>query len=326
MLGASVSFAALQYSTQDDVLMITGKAEASDKGPLEAKLDAVSIVVLSNISDGDWELGRDLGRVLERRGVTTVVHGVCSGWVCSMMFLSGKQRMFSGVGRAEGHRLQVPFVEERANWQWNGILVGRISEWLRERTKLSYMDLQNYHKSFTSRPDKLEIDWLIFFRPDAQFSRGNVLLWPYELVVDAKEKGRRFLLVDALPKDDATALGKGIITTEETFSHPLLKVPADAKTMPSATTYAKLEDSIGEKLSSEDKCKEYYEDFLRMDSPRAFVISRAGKCWYADSTSFQPYSQPMNSCRKANSSSDCRYYAVDNAVVFVPFKEAQTAQ
>lgn len=318
LMGLGTASAALQFSTTEDVLRVWGKVDAGDVDLLKARLTPeIKTVVLTGVTGGDWTKGHDLGGLIESAGVTTVVHGLCGGWACPMMFLSGKQRMFNGVGRPEVHHLEFPFMDgNRAGYTYDGVSEAIISQWWHQHTKVSNSDLQIHHMSMFSSSG-LVLDYLHFFPAQAHFSRGNVLHCSGELI---KEKKKDHILADCLPVSDASALSKGIVTTDEPFTHSGLTIKPDVPALP-ASSYAKLEDAPDAKVGLSEECKGAYVRFLRYDSPRAFVVTNSGGCYAANAQAFQPHSQAMNSCSKAVGAKNCRFYAEDGDVVFVPFDQ-----
>ena len=122
---------------------------------------------------------------------------------------------------------------------------------------------------------------------------------------------------DCMPDKNATALSKGIVTTNERFTHASLEFKPDMA-VPASTNFAKLEDMPALKLS--DACKTAYKDYLKYPNPRAFVISENGACHWASPQTIAPYSIALNNCNKANNNT-CRFYAVDDQVVFTPFNQ-----
>ncbi len=116
---------------------------------------------------------------------------------------------------------------------------------------------------------------------------------------------------------DATALSKGIITTEELFTHPELREDSDVAP-PAATNVAKIDDKPIARMG--DSCVEDYKNFLRQDSPKAFVVSSKGGCNWNNAQAFRPYKSALDNCKK-RADLECRFYAIDDTVVFTPFED-----
>jgi hypothetical protein len=316
LLGSMTTWADLQYSFNGDVLRVWGTAEVGDVDGFKDKLTpAIKTVVVGNINGGDWVVGRDLGALVAKAGVTTVVHGNCYGWVCPMIFLSGKSRMFSGAGRAAVHQLELPIIPLLGNYTCWGINCSTVMEWFRQRTRLSDADMAIYHKSLFVATNDSNPDYLHFFPDGAGFSHGDALHCAGETI--AEKKGD-FLLADCVPMKDATALNKGIVTTDERFVHPGLTIKADIA-VPPPSGYARIEDLPDASLGLVGECNAVYRRFLRADAPKAFVLSRTGSCNATDAQAFRPYAQALDNCVRSKGVKNCRFYAVDDNVVFVPF-------
>lgn len=316
LISAGAAQAELLYTTNGDVLLVWGKPETDDIQKFKKKLTpSIKTIVLTGVTNGTWELGRDLGAVIEDAKITTVIHGFCGGYACPMMFLSGKVRMFSGAGRPEVHRIEIPFMNSaRTNWTYNGISATAITEWWRKHTDLSDGDMREYHESVFVPSNYSLLDYLDFFPATAKFSKGNVLHCSGEKFAKLKFKS----LADCMPVNDATALNKGIVTTDALFVHPSLVIKTDI-VPPPPSKFAALEDKPAASVKLTDECAEIYERFFTLDSPRAFVVSDTGGCQARGAQVFQPYSMAMAACKKASTNGVCRFYAVDNEVVFVPF-------
>lgn len=302
---------ALTLWTQGDLMIISGKAEAGDVTQLQAKLTpAIRFVVLHSPNGGTWTLAENLAAVVEKARVTTVVHGPCIRFVCPMLFLAGEQRMFSGNGRPESHYVALQF--DRI-----GFVTGddhtpyrMVHEWWLRHTHLRNADLETVSPLFFNKVSN-HSDQLIFFPDAAEFSRGNVLHCADEM----REANEPQYFSDCLPVEDASAHQRGIVTTVDTFSRPrILSVRPDVAP-PSPSGIAALEDIPVAEIS--DECKRKYKIFLKQDSPRAFVVAEDGGCNWANAQTFRPHAFAMGLCLKH--SKDCRYYTVDNSVVFTPF-------
>ena len=310
----SLAGATLQYSTQDGVMRVSSKVEAKDVEGLKVQITpAVKVLVLAGVSGGSWEQGRDMAALVEKAEVTTVAHGLCTGWACSMMFLSGKSRMFSGAGRPESHELEIPFINYLPNYDCGGYHCTDISDWLGRHSKLVNADLTIYHKSVFTATTVTPPDFLIFFPAQAKATHGNVLHCAREIM---EEKKKESTLADCLPMPGVTALNRGIVTTDEGFTHPSISV-RDDMAAPAGSGYAKLEDPVDIGVALNDECRAIYTRFLHSDSPRAFVVSDKGDCFARFANSLRPHAEAQKACKA--SKAKCRFYAVDDKVVFVPF-------
>lgn len=313
--------AALSYMTVGDILKVSGKAEVGDVEKLATKLTpAIKTVVLQWPDGWNWTLARDLAKEIEKRKLTTVAHGSCNSYTCAMMFLSGEQRMFSAAGRPEIHYVSLSFWE--ANTGSNHAITSDnstmddILTWWSGHTKLSGSDLRVYHASiFYTRGNTYYNDRKVFFPSEIKTPNRNVLHCAGEV---QEKTGMYVWFPDCMPVKDATALSKGIVTTNERFAHASLEFKPDMAT-PAATGFAKLEDMPALKLS--DACQTAYKDYLKHPNPRAFAVSENGNCYWASPQLTAPYSIALNSCNKANNNT-CRLYAADDQVVFTPFDQA----
>lgn len=315
--------AALSFMTTGDLLKVWGKAEIGDEEKLAAKLTPeIKTVVLQSPDGSNWSLARDLGEKIEARGVTTVAHGPCSSFTCAMMFLSGKQRLFSGAGRAETHYVVLSFWE--ANTGSNHAITSDRSTmddvltWWSGHTKLKGSDLRVHHDSmFYTRGSTFRYDHKIFFPAEARVSPANVLHCSGE---KEEKLGRSLYFSECMPAQDASALGKGIVTSNERFAHPEIKAQEDIAA-PAPSQYAKLTDPLT--LPLNDTCRENYELFRTLDAPRAFVVSSNGGCAMRNAQSFRPRYFALEACKKLENPGSCRLYAVDDEVVFTPFDQPQ---
>ena len=320
VLAAPTTSAALQYSTQDGVMRVWGKVEEGDVEALKVHLTpAVQTVVLGGVTGGSWESGRDLGNIIDKAGVATVVHGSCAGWGCSMMFLSGKTRMFSAAGRPESQMLEIPVIPNLSNYTCGGVPCSEMNAWVRQHTKLHGADMEILHKSHFAATTNTGADELVFFPAQAKFSAGNVLHCAREVM---EEKKQTFTLADCAPVMDATSLDRGIVTTDDAFSHPSLTVRKELA-VPPATQYAALTATLDIHAALNDDCSSVQARFLRFDSPRALVVSDRGACFARSAQSPRPYADAMQACKA--SKAKCRFYAVDDSVVFVPFDKPLVA-
>ncbi|MDP5238135.1 hypothetical protein Q9Q94_01255 [Uliginosibacterium sp. 31-16] len=314
--------AALSYMTSGDMLKVWGKAEIGDVEKFSAKLTTdIKTVVLQSPDGPNWSLARDLGKQIEERKLTTVAHGACNTFTCAMMFLSGSQRMFSGAGRGEIHYVMLSFWEANTGSNHgvtpDGSTMDDVLTWWSSHTRLSGSDLRVYHESmFYSRGGEFRYDNKVFFPIDAKVSPATALHCSGE---KEGKLGRGLYFSECMPVKDASALSKGIVTTNERFSHPELTAPADIQA-PGPSNFAKLETPLT--LPLNDKCKENYALFLALDAPRAFVVGSGGACTMRNAQSLRPNHFAMDACKKAEGAGECRFYAVDDQVVFTPFGQA----
>jgi hypothetical protein len=313
--------AALSFLTTGDMLQVSGKAEIGDLEKLTASLSPeIRTIVLLGPDGENWSLARDMSAQIESRKLTTVAQGSCSSFTCALMFLGGTTRMFSGAGRPETHYVMLNFWEANTGSSY-GITADKtpmneVLTWWSAHTKLSGSDLRVYHESIFSRiGGDFYYDRKVFFPDSAKVSPANVLHCAGEQEQKLK---RRQTFPECMPVRNASALSKGIVTTNELFKHPNLSVANDIEA-PAATTYAKLEDKLQLKLN--DACQAQYELFLKQDAPRAFVVSANGVCAMRNALSPRPNYFALEACKRANNPGDCRFYAIDDKVVFTEFDQ-----
>lgn len=290
---------AINLNHSGDVLFVYGDTRSGDEIKLkEALSQQVKYVVLRHPMGNNWQIAKPLADVIADADVTTVAHGPCTSLSCSLMFLSGKRRQFSGVGRSEtsylglsgvfylyGSRGEQPSIAANDFWQF--------------KTEIPYSLRQKYlqdpaHKSSA----------LLFFHPAAQTSLGSSMACP-----------KRMLESDCEPLQNLDAVKAGLITSTERFTHPALIENPDLATPP-ATMFARLEDPLPLPRAT-DECKAVYQKFLKADKPRAFVVSDRGGCQFAHAQNFRPIKGAMEACERTGAA--CRIYAVDDNVVFTPF-------
>jgi hypothetical protein len=308
---ATSAQSALTFWKSGDLMIITGTAAAEDVEKLKAALTpAIKTIVVRASGGTDFAPAKALSQIIEDAGVTTVVHGTCEQLGCSMLFLAGKQRMFSGVGPATAHTLTIGIGEPTHVFADN-TRVETMHEWWRSHTKLSRSDLSLYRESFFSTVGATsKFDRKVFFPAQAKFSKGNVLH------CSGNAKSQQW--VDCMSVPDATALSKGIVTTDELFADARLSEAPDIA-VPAATNVAALNGELT--VLTSDRCKEIYRDYLKQDLPRAFVVSNQGGCHWT-SLAIRPFDRAMKACEKeVVAGKECRFYSVDNAIVFTPFDQ-----
>jgi hypothetical protein len=304
---------ALALWKSGDLMIVHGAIADGDAERMKSELTpSVKTLVIRAPQGMNFRAAREVARLVEDAGVTTVAHGDCKELVCPMLFLSGKQRMFSGVGPASAHSLTINIGEPtHVLGEDSTAKIEVIHEWWREHSKLNRGDVSLYRESFFSATGNTsKFDRKVFFPVQARFSKGSV--------VHCSGTAKSQYLVDCMPVPDATALSKGIITTDELFVDSRL-IEAPDITVPGVTNVVTLD--AGASLLKSDSCKESYRNYLKQDSPRAFVISNWDGCNWA-SMGIRPYERAMKACeRDALSGKECRFYSVDNAIVFAPFDQ-----
>ncbi len=100
-LGVGLSFAvqAMRVEVHGNMVFATGPVE-DDSAKFQQALDTpgVETVVFVNSPGGDLWTGLRVGRMIEAKGVKTVIAGFCVS-ACSIMFMGGRQRSFSDAFR-----------------------------------------------------------------------------------------------------------------------------------------------------------------------------------------------------------------------------------
>ncbi|WP_345532338.1 hypothetical protein [Viridibacterium curvum] len=289
----------MTYTRFGDTLILSGPVETADIEQLKDQLvPEVRNLVFRGVSGRGGYEARHLADVVGSAKLTTVVHGQCS-YMCVRMFLFGKQRMFSA-----GTRLEASFIDISASiLAKTGQAADVDVQFFRSAADIPYRYLARY--VFALDSEKGERPSLLVFHPDAKTSKGSFM---------GCEKGDFIPACDAL--SDVDALSVGIITTRERFTHPGLQELDEIK-VPAPSGVADLQDRPAVPTLSDNCAGKRYETFLRMEKPRAFVVSKAGGCYSADAQDILPYRQAMEACQKKGK--DCRFYAVDDAVVFKPY-------
>ncbi|GAB2890727.1 hypothetical protein GCM10027046_19300 [Uliginosibacterium flavum] len=304
----------LSFFKRGGVMKISGKAVAADVTKLKEQLTPdIKTIVLYAPSNGSWTDIREMTDLIEKAEVTTVAHGTCSTLICSALFLSGKQRLFSGALRPEANSVRVaigeghfPQENESKGTKWNEVM-----DWYRGHSNLGYSNTKYLHKDFIRAPGVLPVEAKVFFPVSAKTSKGNTIhCWG----------NKQNLHEDCEAVSDLDALKAGIVTSADLFLNAEeLKEVSDIAP-PAPTSFAKLEDAPPSPAS--DACRDRYKDFLRYDSPRAFVITSNGGCYFNSAQTATPYRTPIERCKKERSTAECRFYAVDDKVVFTPFDQS----
>ena len=302
---------AMVFFKRSGVMIIHSAYASGDEARLrEVLTPEVRTVILRGPSGGGWNRGRELAGIIEKAGVKTVVHGVCAGLVCPMMFMAGKERLFSGETRPEATYVRLAIAtgefpdtagEDRGE-SWSNLM-----DWWRNHSKLSYAQTRPQHQPLLQTTSPATESKMIF-HPAARTSKGSVMhCWGDRQTVPYCE---------AVAETDALQLG--IITSAELFrdSDVLKERPDMAR--PKAVE-GRISDAPGSQVS--DGCNRLYAEFLRFDSPRAFAIGSGGGCSYRTAQSLRPYAEALAACTKINHGRECRLYAVDDDLVFVDFKQ-----
>ena len=312
LLGAGSAQAALTFWSRGELMLIHGKAEQGDVDKLKLALTpAIKTIVVRSPTGLEFDIAAELARVVEKADVTTVLHGECAQLVCPMLFLSGKQRMFSGVGPAEAHTLSLLMGETTHVIKGTSSNLGDIAGWWARHTTLGRAEIGKQSEGFIQVvPSHGKMDRKVFFPAQANFSKGKVLH------CSGDESSRH--LADCKPVLGASAIARGIVTTDEPFVDARLTEAPDIAA-PAATDHAALDADLNARVS--DKCVELYREFLKQDSPRAFVVSSRQGCW-STTLGFRPRERALKACQKGQlSGKECRFYAVDDKVVFTPFEQ-----
>lgn len=292
-----------------EVLVVHGSYATGDETRLrDALTPEVTTVVLRSPGGGSFSRGLELARIIEEARVTTVVHGSCSGLICPMMFLAGKERQFSAETRPEASfvRLQIgngifpDTAGEDRGESWNTVMT-----WWHNHSRLSYAMLSPQHQPLLQNGNT-ELESKLFFPPEARTASGSVMhCW-----------GRRQTVPYCETVRDTDALQSGIITRDERFQSSLLREHPDTAAPP-VVAEGGIAAAPGTTFS--DECNRRYADFLHFDSPRAFVVAENGSCYYRTAQNIRPHAEAMDACRRQHAESGCRFYAVDDAFVFVDF-------
>ena len=300
-----------------DVLIVHGTYAVGDESRLrDALTPGVTTVILrGGPIGGSFSRGLELAQIIEKARVTTVVHGPCTGLICPMMFLAGKERQFSGETRAEASyvRLQIgngifpDTAGEDRGESWNTVV-----SWWHDHSRLGYAMLSPQHQPLLQNGNT-DLESKLIFHPDAKTAKGSVMhCW-----------GKQQTVPNCEAVGDTDALQLGIITRRERYQSSLLHERADTA-VPPGVAEGNITTPPG--LAVSDECNRLYAEFLRFDSPRAFVISDSGNCNFRSAQHIRPHAEAMDACRKRSSGDECRFYAVDTDYVFVDFSQAQTPE
>ncbi|MEC5398494.1 hypothetical protein [Uliginosibacterium sp. H1] len=265
----------------------------------EAAKPGVKYIVLRNLgTTGSGKLAdaMQVADAVKDAGLVTVLHGAC-GYACVRIFLAGRERMVSAGARLEASYLMLGGSFAGAN----GTASPTDYAYVSDRTDIPFGTMLSY---FQRRDRKLMI-----FHPKAQTSKGSVLGCQETVAVPDCER-----------LDSFDALSARIITTADLYESANTKEGSDLKP-PAASNFAALADEPPIATLSDNCRAKYYQRFLTYDKPRAFVVSKNNGCYMAPAQRLQPLRVAMDDCVKAqrNNAQACRFYAVDDDVVFKPF-------
>ena len=279
-----------------DMLILHSDFVTGDENKIEEALTPdVKYVVIRGVRNGDSVSTMTAARHIESANVTTVVQGYCA-FTCTRLFLAGKRRMFSGEGR-----LEATYLGLGGRYYTDGGVVIDDYAYVTSQTDIPGKFLREY---IQQRDNSLKI-----FHPKAVLMKGSTVF--------GCGKKTNVSDCDALPS--LTAINTRVITTEELYKSSNLVVKADDQPPPKSN-FAKLTETPPIQTLS-DKCRnEDYREFLKQDSPRAFVISSSNACYWRNAQTFTPLKFAMEACQKAvGDTGTCKFYAVNDDVVFTPF-------
>ena len=115
----SINAYALDISTHDDVIILSGDSSHADVAALKSALTpAIKTVLLDEVKGNDFTNAWDLADVIKGAKVTTVVKGLCD-YNCARMFLSGQVRMF---GDGDSLRRTLLFISGNAQEYDSGVM------------------------------------------------------------------------------------------------------------------------------------------------------------------------------------------------------------
>lgn len=294
----STNSSAINIFTNKDLVILHGDVIDGDDRKLEEALTPeIKYLVFRNMrGGGGYDTMRRMFRVVKSAKLTTVIHGQC-GFLCSRVFLAGKERIFSGEGRPEMHSF-------RPNGAFfsDGSASSEDYAFLKSNSNIPGSLIRDYAQQ--------QKHTLLVFPSNTKFSSGSTAYG-----CDGKTY---FSPGNCLPLKEHNALNMEIITSDATYKSANLVESADLA-KPPKTDFAKIGDAPAlETIHTNCRTKDY-QDFLNQEMPRAFVVSK-GTCYRSNSTFFRPYKTPMDDCIKASGAENCKFYAVDDDIVFAPFK------
>lgn len=288
---------AINVFSNNDLVILWGDVKDGDDRKLEEALTPnIKYLAFRNLQGGGYDTMRRMFRVVKSANLTTVIHGSC-GFTCSRVFLAGKERLFSGESRPESHSFR-----PGGAFFADGSASSEDYAFLKSHSDIPGSLIQDYAQQ--------QKHTLLVFPSNAKFSQ-NVTAFG----CDGKTY---FSPGNCTPLKDLNAIGMKIITSDTLYKSVNLK-EIDDLPAPQKTDFAKINDTPAiETIHSNCRTKDY-QDFLKQEKPRAFVISKS-TCYRSNSTFFRPYKSPMDDCIKASGADNCKFYAVDDDIVFTPFK------
>jgi hypothetical protein len=203
---------AMEVSTHDDVVLMSGDVQNGDLDKLKNQLQAnpnIKTVVLRNSYGGHIATGYAVGELLRQLGIKTVVSGYCIS-SCSRMFLGGVVRQF-----AEDPPGQLAHIGFHGRYNSSGSLNEELVQkfglldWILKHTD-GKADRELVTKWISFRRNT---DIVAFFHPSAPFAD--------KLTVRNCERFTRATGAPLrCPAIDTDALLQGVITTLDRYALP----------------------------------------------------------------------------------------------------------
>jgi hypothetical protein len=288
---------AISVFSNNDLVILWGEVKDGDERQLqEALTPAVKYLVFRGLTGGSYDSMKRLARVVKDASVTTVIHGPCT-FTCSRVFLAGKERLFSGEGRPENHY----FLPTGAFFA-DGSASSQDYAYLNSNADIPGSLIREYAQ--------MQKRSLLIFPTNAKFSQNATAYG-----CDGKSY---FSAANCTPLKEVNAMSMKIITSETVYRSANLKEAVDMPS-PAKTDYAKITDAPNLETIHNNCRTTVYQDYLKQEKPKAFVISR-GSCYMSHGSFFKPNQYAMDNCKKVAGADNCRFYAVDDDIVFTPFK------
>jgi hypothetical protein len=287
---------AINVFSNNDLVILWGDVKDGDERQLqEALTPNVKYLAFRGLNGGSYDAMKRLSRVVKDANITTVIHGPCS-FTCSRIFLAGKERIFSGEGRPESHY----FMPSGAFFA-DGSASSQDYVYLNSNSDIPGALIREYAQ--------IQKRTLLVFPMNAKFSQSATAFG-----CDGKTY---FSAANCTALKDVNALTMKIITSENVYRSANLKEAVDTPA-PTKTDFAKISDAPAME-TIHNNCRTIdYQDFLKQEKPRAFVVSR-GSCYRTHGSFFRPNQTAMDNCKKVAGPDGCKFYAVDDDIVFSPF-------
>ena len=270
LLGVSLVFAvqAMRVEVHGNMVFATGPVE-DDAAKFQQALDkpGVDTVVFVNSPGGDLWTGLRVGRMIEAKRMNTVIAGYCVS-ACSIMFMGGQQRSFSGafrpaqtfIGIHGAHNRDTKGIDPRAQPQifafYKHAMGARFNAELMNRALYDMEDAGALLRIYDNQRAP---------KPVAHHCRSAQTL--RQQCTDFKE-------YDALNLGIVTADALAVLELPASFRQPATILGHElAQAFADPAAYAK---ELAERQCTTDACRKLLTDFATVKEHKALAVPIAG--------------------------------------------------